>query len=195
MKKALTLVLSLVLILGVASFASALQTAPSLGANGMDLRLTGAYGLKDGAPIEVVGEFVYGVIDVLDVRAMLGYFSSKGGGGGGLSYGVGAKWSFLAEAESMPALAADISYKLYKVGNAEGSSLPIDLIASKNLGGWDLYGTVGYRIPKAGDGWIGLSIGVSYPIMEKLNLLGAVAYDLQKDANYATIAIGGNYRI
>lgn len=195
MRKSLIIALSAALILGMVSFAEALQTAPSLGANALDLRVTGSYGLKDYAPIEVVGELVYGIVDVVDLRAMLGYYSQKGVSGSGLSYGVGAKWAFLAEDEAMPALAVDVSYKLYKIGNAEGSVLPIDLVISKNLGGWDLLGTVGYRIPKSGDGWIGLSIGLSYPLMEKLNLLGAVAYDLQKDNNYATVSLGLNYKI
>jgi opacity protein-like surface antigen len=189
------IILALVMVVGLISVACALQTAPSLGANGMELRGTIIYGLKDYAPINFNGEFVYGVVDQADVRAILGYHSLKGGGSGKLSYGLGAKWAFLAEAESMPALAVDVSYVISKDGDVDTSWLPIDLIISKNLGGWDLLGTVGYRIPKSGDGWIGLSIGVSYPLMDKLNLLGAVAYDLVKDANYASIEAGINYKL
>jgi hypothetical protein len=199
MKKALVAVLGLAMILGVVSGASALQTAPALGANGMDLRGTVTYGFKDGAPIMFNGEFVYGVMDMVDVRGILGYYSQKGGGSGKLSYGIGAKWAFMAETDSMPAMALDVSYQMSKVSvlgfEGDVSWLPINLIASKNLGGWDLFGTAGFTIPKEGDGWIALSVGVSYPLMEKMSILGAVSYDLVKDFNYLSASAGLNYKI
>lgn len=197
MKKLIALVA--LIALGMASPALALSSAPTVGANVIGIELSAGYlFIQNAGTIEGLAQLNYGVMEQLDIFALVGYAKPKDIDGY-IEYGAGAKYLILAESGDMPALAVKAFYKGYSLSvlgvSVSSYVIPIQLLVSKMFGDLDVYGLVGYNLPKEGSGTFGVAGGVEYALGQTSSVVGQVGYDFGASGGSGVFSVAGGYNM